>query len=109
MKLDEHRKHGGELQILERLLRGVPRLAGAACVGSYELFDSEDKGPREAARAICNTCPALEACQVWRAGLSESQRPYGTVAGITKHTHHSRRAAGADTHTTSPNCETIAT
>lgn len=47
-------------------LRGVPALAGAACVGRHDVFDTADKHPDPALK-ICASCPAMALCRDWAA------------------------------------------
>lgn len=60
-------------------LVNVPRLDGAACTDDPPLFDDERRA--SAAVAVCNGCPALEACRAWVNNLPPSKRPHGVVAG----------------------------
>lgn len=80
-------QHGTE-SLLVAILRGVPRLDGARCVGRPELFDPD--GPHEApevvqqrheaATHLCRACPALADCRSWVDELKPSRRPGGVVA-----------------------------
>ncbi len=68
---------------------GCPALPGARCRGKPHLFDPGRKGERAEvvaqrhaqATAMCQRCPALDACAAWIEGLRPSQRPHGVVAG----------------------------
>ncbi|MDV6310319.1 transcriptional regulator [Gordonia amicalis] len=79
------RREGGELGLLAAILRGMPNLRGAACVGSPGLFDPRDPNEdpddtayrHQAAARICLGCPALEPCRDW----SSSQR--GQESAVT--------------------------
>lgn len=71
------------LQILKRILRDLPKLADAACVGRAELFDARDPDEdaeaaeyrHHRAAALCRTCPALDACSEYAA----TENPHGHV------------------------------
>ncbi|MCF8603264.1 WhiB family transcriptional regulator [Gordonia sp. HY442] len=60
----------GTLDLLARILDGLPNLSGAACVGREVLFDPYDRDEpidlaeyRHArALALCNECPVRSAC-----------------------------------------------
>ena len=67
-------------------LGDIPDLAGARCRNRHELFDQAIEGSsaifaRRAARQVCASCPALEACGAWVEALPQYQRPRGIVAG----------------------------
>jgi len=64
------------IDLLARILERSARLSGAACIGKQDLFDFE-KGDRAAAQAVCERCPARQACQAWADGL-----PRGYVGGV---------------------------
>jgi len=56
------------------------------CTGMARIFDATDPRSHEQARAICATCPLIDAC---RGRLREAQRsampaygPEGTWAGV---------------------------
>lgn len=63
----------GAVTLVAAIVRGVPSLPGAACVGRWELFD-EVAGARgqerrelerqrvERAAAVCRSCPARPGC-----------------------------------------------
>lgn len=78
------------LQILKRILAGLPKLSGAACVGRAEIFaPAEPDEPDEHveyrhrhAAAICSTCPALTECREWADSLPARDRPPGVLAGV---------------------------
>lgn len=71
----------------------APQLPGAACREHVALFDlaiGETNGypppsvqrARHLARAVCATCPALDACGVWLRSTVPQRRPRpGVVAG----------------------------
>lgn len=70
-------------------LRGIPRLAGAACVGLSDAFDpahqdedtADTRYRHTVALRLCNECPALTDCSKWVATLRPSQKPPGVIAG----------------------------
>lgn len=70
-------------ELLADIAATAPHLAGAACVGRWELFDVEtrDDARTPEAVAICQRCPALPECRTWLDSLKPSQRPMGVVAG----------------------------
>ena len=81
-----------EINLLIEILRGTPRLPGAACRDDPDLFDAtvaEGQGSRqsglgaarERARAVCAGCPALDACRDWVRATPQKRRPVGIVAG----------------------------
>lgn len=83
-----------EINLLIEILRGTPRLPGAACRDHPGLFAAtvvEGQGSRRAgltaareqARAICGGCEALDACASWVRSTPEARRPAGIVAGHT--------------------------
>jgi len=86
-----------EINLLCEILRGTPRLPGAACRDHRDLFDAARANGRghstrrlAAARAaavrICHTCPALSECRSWLDTVPRTQRPSGVVAGqINRH------------------------
>lgn len=70
------------LELLERVLHGVPRLPGAACRDADpRLFDGVTPEDAAAAKALCAACPALADCADWSATLLPSRRLHGIVAG----------------------------
>jgi hypothetical protein len=79
------------LGLLAAVLGGSPRLVGAACRDHADLFAATVRrrdqsvhslaANRAAAREICGTCPALDACRDWVRGLPLPRRPAGIVAG----------------------------
>jgi WhiB family redox-sensing transcriptional regulator len=71
----------GTAELLGRILRGVPRLPGAACRDQPGVFGSDDEDDQAVAVAICQSCSALPACAAWVDSLPRSQRPNGVVAG----------------------------
>lgn len=76
------------MAVLLAILRGLPRLDGAACVGRADLFDPavEDEHPDAvsyrhlAAQKVCRyACPVLAECQQW----AETEKSHGSVlAGL---------------------------
>lgn len=80
-------------QSMTALIAGIPDLPGAQCKGRADLFEvtvgdhnrpasrAEIQHARATALRLCETCPALNRCQVWFDGLRISQRPRGVVAG----------------------------
>lgn len=68
--------------IYATVLRGAPRLDGAACVGHHETMDEyDDPGIILAAKAICDQCGARAACREFVESLPPTHRPFGTTAG----------------------------
>jgi hypothetical protein len=61
------------ITLLGNILRGVPRLPGALCRGQHHLFDSDLPADVADAAALCNRCPALQACAEWSSGLKHNQ------------------------------------
>jgi hypothetical protein len=62
---------------------GIPNLPGAACTGSWHIWESEHPDDQEYAKNQClAACPALQACTAYMASLKPSKRPSGCVAGI---------------------------
>lgn len=56
--------------LIAEVLRGVPRLKGALCIGRHTLFDAEvPRADRQqvadTAAAICWECPVLSQCGRW--------------------------------------------
>lgn len=87
----------GPLGLLIAILSDTPRLPGARCRADPDLFAETVRrrhqsvhslaANRAAARAVCGTCPALDACRDWVIGLPLSRRPAGIVAGhLATHT-----------------------
>lgn len=61
-----------------------PDLAGARCIGQWELFDqTDDPGMTDRARSLCAQCPVLARCRSWSATLSNRELS-GTVAGTVR-------------------------
>jgi WhiB family redox-sensing transcriptional regulator len=64
-----------------------PFFEGAACLGRWDLFDQRPgtdpnrEHIETQALALCNTCPALQACRHWFDSLPPRQRPAGVIAG----------------------------
>ncbi|MCI4674782.1 WhiB family transcriptional regulator [Candidatus Mycolicibacterium alkanivorans] len=71
----------GWLHLLAHILSGTTRLPEAACKNHPHTFDGHSEESRNAAQAICSTCPALTPCQNWYTALRPTQRPAGVVAG----------------------------
>jgi hypothetical protein len=78
----------GVVDLLERILSGVPLMEGAACVSDPAMFDEADPGHSnadvrrmEAAARVCRRCPVLAECGAWAASLPASRRPAGVLAG----------------------------
>lgn len=87
-----------EINLLCEILRGAPRLAGAACRDHRDLFDAAQANgrghsarrladARAAAIRVCSErCPAFDQCAAWLDTLPRRQRPSGVVAGqINRH------------------------
>ena len=71
-------------ELLDELAHEIPDLHGAACRGHPELFDVADRHDHQAiaqAKALCVSCPVLNACRAWLAGLPKPAWPCGVVAG----------------------------
>lgn len=70
-----HHPGVGPVAALERILFGTGPLREAACRGHGDLFDprnaevaeshAEANERHQLAVAICQSCPALDACRVW--------------------------------------------
>lgn len=73
------------IDLLMLVLQRVPKLPGALCRGRPRLFDSEEPADVAEAVALCERCPALDACRAWADGLSYPARPPGVVAGRRYH------------------------
>ncbi|MGB3893241.1 MAG: WhiB family transcriptional regulator, partial [Mycolicibacter sinensis] len=75
---------GGVVDLLARILAGVPRLPGrAACRDRRELFDLAGDGDRDAAEQgveICLACPVLRECRLFVGAASRP--PVGVWAAI---------------------------
>lgn len=94
--IEKERQAHSVVALLAEILRGVPRLEGAACTSAPTVFDLED-GDRKLAAAVCSTCPAQSDCAAWISGLRPGDVT-GTVAGeIYRHRHnyYRRKAASA--------------
>lgn len=52
----------GIVGLLGAILRGTPKLVGAACRNHPGLFDGDDV---QAALHLCAECPVLAACRSW--------------------------------------------
>ncbi|BBX33936.1 transcription factor WhiB [Mycolicibacterium mageritense DSM 44476 = CIP 104973] len=61
----------GALELLVRVLKNVPRLDGAACIGArIRFWEAEMTGARhriDECVAACRRCPVLERCRSWAA------------------------------------------
>jgi len=70
-------------------MAGVPVLAGARCRGRHAIFDPQHHGEPDDVAAqrhaqaltLCESCPALTACESWINSLPPRRRPLGIVAG----------------------------
>lgn len=70
MTLDRHAAE----ELLAAILRGQPKLDGAACIGHAALFDPPaDREPfadvehrHTQALALCHSCPCRDECRAWR-------------------------------------------
>lgn len=69
------------VDLLVLVLRGLPPLPGAACVGKAELFESDRPADVATAGSLCERCPSLDPCRAWVSSLSYEARPTGIVAG----------------------------
>lgn len=69
-------RHNDLIDLLGRILERSARLPGCACIGMGHVFDF-DSGDRIAAQAVCQRCPARQACESWADGL-----PRGYVGGV---------------------------
>ncbi|MBY4570383.1 hypothetical protein ACN95_10175 [Gordonia sihwensis] len=64
------------IDLLKRILTGLPKLEGARCVGHHELFDARgaDEDRDEAVKrhmtavSLCHRCPVIDACAAFTAG-----------------------------------------
>lgn len=69
------RREGGWVDLTAEILRGLPNLSGANCIGSETLFDPKGRDEEsldaayrhQAAAELCRTCPAVDACRAWAA------------------------------------------
>lgn len=56
------------------------------CYGKSALFDATDPRSHEQARAICSTCPIIDACRAnliaTQAAMMPKYGPEGTWAGV---------------------------
>jgi hypothetical protein len=81
-------------ELLNQLAQsGLPPLPGARCRGRESLFDQTiDQAPgdyfgddlryaRNAAQAICASCPVLAQCDAWVQSLPRPKRPRGIIGG----------------------------
>jgi hypothetical protein len=82
----------GVVDLLADILRGVPRLENAACVGRWPgLFDPPGQGEsldhpdvayrHRIATSICHSCDCIRDCARWVDSLPANRRPGGVVAG----------------------------
>ncbi len=80
----------GVVDLLAEVLRDVPNLRGASCVGHARLFDADrhaaELGYRDedarwrAVAETCRTCPVRGRCWEWSRSVPQSRRPHGPVA-----------------------------
>lgn len=71
------------IDLLKRILTGLPKLEGARCVGHHELFDARaaDEDQDEAVKrhmtavSLCHRCPVIDVC----AAFTASERDVGQV------------------------------
>lgn len=93
--------NAGQLESLVGALGAIPRLDGAVCKGSPDIWDepphpSRDPDPSDTQERLnyavraCGCCPALSACRTWIASLPPRQRPCGVVAGQVRPTKGER-------------------
>ena len=72
-------------ELLDELAHGIPDLHDAACRGRAGEFDIDDGRRNRAAvtraKAVCQSCPALQDCRDWLTSLPRPVRPSGVVAG----------------------------
>ena len=68
------------IEAVAAILRGTPRLPGALCRDRSEIFDAADEDTASRAAAICQHCPALQACGKWADTLRHNQAS-GVLAG----------------------------
>lgn len=68
---------GGTLDLLVLILKGAPRLPGAACRADPVLFDAADGGRIAEAVALCRRCPQLVPCRDWA-----DSRPKRSLIGV---------------------------
>lgn len=66
------------LGLLTTILKGMPSLPGAACIGLGDLFAAEHAGDVQRARKICLSCEAFSPCSDWIQGRRDVT---GVVAG----------------------------
>ncbi len=86
------------------LAKSMPSLPGARCKGRHKLFDVapdwEDMSTRryryDAAKRLCDACPAFTACRAWIEGLPDAERPPGVVAGLLINPRRSKSEIEAD-------------
>lgn len=76
---------GSDLLSLSGVLRDVPAMPSAACVGNHDTFDLAVAGDAKAQRqavAICHGCTERGRCHQWAATLTASdRRALGVVGG----------------------------
>jgi Transcription factor WhiB len=71
-------------ELLDELAHAIPNLHDAACRATPELFDIADRHDYQGisrAKAVCQSCPALQDCRDWLTSLPRPMRPSGVVAG----------------------------
>lgn len=90
---------------LSDILGEIPDLTGAACVGLGRLFDrilDDDIAEPVALRrerhaqaiAVCNVCPALQACRDWASTLKPAELP-GVLAREIRPVKNIKKGAAA--------------
>lgn len=78
---------GDEVKLLTAILRGVPRLDGAACVGhpNPDLWfaDTNDFPSRLEASRICAGCPVKAACESFAESSNQQHGAWGDIRRTT--------------------------
>ena len=72
-----NRAEQGPVGLMAAVLRGVPRLDGALCVGARGRFWEAENGNKIRVReciALCHQCPCLAQCRQLCEEMSYSQR-----------------------------------
>ncbi|NKT86548.1 hypothetical protein GS836_23935 [Rhodococcus hoagii] len=86
---------GDEVKLLTAILRGVPRLDGAACVGhpNPDLWfaDTNDFPSRLEASRICAGCPVKAACESF-AESSNQQHGSWAISAVWRRRFGMRRS-----------------
>lgn len=73
---------GDEVKLLTAILRGVPRMDGAACVGEDPdlwFADKSDSRSRAKAQQICSGCPAKAGCESYAVKSGQRHGTWGDV------------------------------